>query len=258
MKIKVRIITFVTLAAAVSSGCSSSRKDRRENIGFVFDSFTGRDGTLLESHTGEKGATWSKCLVENLDEVLLNGNRIHKDGGNHDAIYFASGIPTSAEYDVSADVYVASNVPMSFSAVCGRMDPNAKSMYLVWYSYTNTSWELNKFDRGAQTQLGRCVLEVIPRKTYKVKLEIRNATKKVFIDGVERISSADNSLVEPGRAGVYFITQATLGGQAVNTGYHIDNFLAVAAGGDTVVSTSGRATESSSARGSAQAGNPLP
>ena len=56
-----------------------------------------------------------------------------------------------------------------------------------------------------------------------MKLEIRDATKKVFIDGVERISSSDNTISAAGKAAIRYINSDWGFG---TTGKAIDNFLA--------------------------------
>jgi hypothetical protein len=55
---------------------------------------------------------------------------------------------------------------------------------------------------GAQATLGTYAGDS-PSTTRAVKLQIRNAAKKVFIDGVERISSADNAITATGNPGLY-------------------------------------------------------
>ena len=56
-----------------------------------------------------------------------------------------------------------------------------------------------------------------------MKLEIRDAAKKVFIDGVERISSTDNAITAAGKAAIrYYNSDWGFG----TTGKAIDNFVA--------------------------------
>jgi hypothetical protein len=57
---------------------------------------------------------------------------------------------------------------------------------------------------GVNTSLGTFNEALINGDERTIKLQIRDATKKVFIDGVERISSADNAITAAGRAGVRF------------------------------------------------------
>src|SRR5919205_3815023 len=71
----------------------------------VNDTFTGTDGTLLQNHVGETGATWTKHPNYPADMTLLSG----KVYGPQWGLYYASGVPATNEYDVSADLTVSSN-----------------------------------------------------------------------------------------------------------------------------------------------------
>ena len=228
---KSKLILILLFSAVLTVGCGNTNLKggvKRSEITktFVADSFKGAKNSFLQSHAGETNATWAKSKVRNAGDLLLDDNGVHKDGGSNEAIYYVTSVPESPDYDVSADVYVVSHVPMAFSAICGRMDPDSKTMYTVWYSLSNTSWELNKFDRGDQNRLGQFSQELVPGKIYKIKLQLRNGSQKVFIDGVERISSTDNSLTAAGHPGLYFIAQDVLGERAATAGYHIANFQA--------------------------------
>src|SRR4051794_6046482 len=71
----------------------------------VTDTFTGNDGTLLENHVGETGASWISHPAYPA-RLQLSGGRLW---GPEWGLYLASGIPSTNEYDVSADLTVKSN-----------------------------------------------------------------------------------------------------------------------------------------------------
>src|SRR5439155_27321637 len=71
----------------------------------VTDTFTGSDGTLLQNHVGETGATWTKHSNYPANFTLAS-NRVYSVQW---AMYTASGVPATNEYDVSADLTVKSN-----------------------------------------------------------------------------------------------------------------------------------------------------
>ena len=185
---------------------------------FVSDLMTGSDGTDLTAHTGEIGATWSK--VTGVTGVIkLTSNRCKGDSGGV-SLYYASGDPTSAEYDVEADIYVISST--DYPGIGGRVSTSAETGYFVWHDPSN-EWHLVQMISGTQTDLGSYSQALVSGTTYHVKLEIRDATKKVFIDGVERISSSDNTITAAGKAAIrYFNSDWGFG----TTGKAIDNFLA--------------------------------
>src|SRR5258708_40265540 len=101
---------------------------------FTTDTFTDTAGTLLENHTGETGAVWTR------NPVLPTGSAaITADGrlrGNAAAtIYFSSGVPASADYDVEADLGVASNA--NNAGLVGRQSAPAETYYLFDYAHGN-------------------------------------------------------------------------------------------------------------------------
>src|SRR5207253_2474083 len=86
----------------------------------------------------------------------------------------------------------------------------------------SNEWHLVQIVSGTQTELGSYHQVLVAGTTYHMKLEIRDAAKKVFIDGVERISSSDNTITAAGKAAIrYEDSDFGLG----TTGMPIDNFL---------------------------------
>lgn len=187
----------------------------------VLDSFTGTNGTLLTDHSGETGATWANH-PSYTGTFQIASNRCRStlaDGTVNGA--FASGTPATAEYDVSASIVIvaASNAGALASAgLCGRMDESANTLYQASLT-EGTGWRLHKFVGGSATQLGSTVSQTLSNgQSYAVKLEIREASKKLFVGGVEKISSTDNAITATGKAGVRGRWATDSGG------YHYDAF----------------------------------
>lgn len=190
----------------------------------VSDSFTDTAGTLLENHTGATGATWTKHSASTTTAQITDAGRIRPSAvSSATALYYASGVPASAEYDVTADFVVMSLVTI-FTGITARTDTTANTFYFVRYNQTQGQlWQLYKFVAGTATLLGSFAQTLTVGQTYAVKLQIRDAAKKVFIDGVEQISSVDNAITAAGRAGVRL-----LDGSASDAGaLHLDNFTVV-------------------------------
>lgn len=196
---------------------------------FVQDSFSGTTGGNLTAHTGEVGATWTEHPDYGDNAVISADNRCRS--GGTDVCDFASGVPASPEYDVSADL-VCVSVPSDDRAtgVCGRVSTSLDTMYAARHRHeegililpdTNV-WELLKIVEGSVTVLGSFDQTLSAGTTYALTLEIRDAAKKLFVNGVERISSADNAITAAGRVGVRFD-----GSASDSIGYHLDNLSAV-------------------------------
>jgi hypothetical protein len=189
---------------------------------FVSDSFTDTTGTALGSHTGETGATWTKHPDYSGDAVISDANRVRSSSAGGVVIYYASGTPTSAEYDVEADL-VVKDVVNAISGVQGRMNTvTGDNHYDFRYNYFSLQWSLHRYVAGVETLLGTYSQTLSDEQSYALKLELRDAAKKCYVDGVERISSADNAVTAAGKAGLLMYRDAV--GNTV--GLHLDNFVA--------------------------------
>ena len=199
----------------------------------VNDTFTDTATTNLTAHTGELGATWTKQTGVTGNLVISNANRVRTTTADADVAYEASGVPATNEYDVECDFYCHTSIAGHYTILWGRKLTTAKTGYSAEIWVSEGSLNLCKFVNGAQTILGSFSMSLSDATSYHIKLEIRTAAKKVFVDGVERISSANDDLTDTGRGGiaVYCTTPAPTD----STGTHFDNFvvtdLTVAAGG---------------------------
>lgn len=181
---------------------------------FVSDTFTAANGTSVTSRSGAVGATWTAGSPAGAF-TIQNNRAWPATAGN----IYASGIPATAEYTVQCDYYIASATGSSGPA--GRIVPGANTYYYTYYDNSAGHWLLVKIVSGTITTLSQWVSAATTGQTYDVKLELLNATKKVYIDGVERISSTDNVITGAGRAGMRTGASATS-----TTAKHMTNFLA--------------------------------
>lgn len=179
----------------------------------VNDTFTGTDGTLIQNHTGETGATWTKETGAN-DATIINNRFVSYV--NDWTLYHPSGIPASANYSVEADLYAASVTPGFSGGVICRGDGSANNFYRARYSTDTGSWELSKYTSG-NTILGQYFATLTVGNTYNVKLSCSGSTITMYIDGVQRAQVTDTSITSKGFPGVFG------SGGSVSTGYHIDN-----------------------------------
>src|SRR5438876_780537 len=115
---------------------------------WVTDSFTDTAGTHLESHTGEVGATWTKHPNESFDCVITNANRLRNNSSGNASAYYASGTPQSANHDITADLYCASNptgTNFNSASLLGRLSTGAQTYYMARYEADNAptaAWQL--------------------------------------------------------------------------------------------------------------------
>lgn len=202
-------------------------------MAIVTDTFTDTAGTLLNAHVGETGANWTKHGSSGAPTLVVsNAGRIYCSGLN--TIYYTSGVPASAEYDVEWITRYLST-PQSFNvatAITARHSTVADTFYMARLSFDQL--ELYKRVAGTFTLLGSYAFTPVTNTDYAIKLEIRDATKKVYLDGVERISSTDNAITAAGRVGARGNTTT---GASNTTGGHIDNLTATNPAGTVFTQT---------------------
>lgn len=185
---------------------------------FVSDTFTETSDTDLTSHTGETGASWTLANGYSDSPVVNGANDVCMSGDSASAAAYASGEPATAEYDVEADV---KNLWYRSGGITGRHQTGANTYYML--RAHNSKFELYKVVNGSFSLLGQDTTTLTYGQEYSIKLEIRDATKKAYVDGVEKLSSTDNAITAAGRAGIRFSTSGSLS--------QIDNFTATDAGG---------------------------
>lgn len=169
---------------------------------FVNDSFTDTNGVLLQNHTGEVGATWTRHTSYTVNSEI-QANRAEASGNT--SAYHASGTPATAEYDVSATVNFDLGGSDILAGVTGRMSTSVNTFYwAVHQSNGANQWVLYKVEAGSFISLGTWAENPGTGATRRVKLEIRTAAKKLYVATVERISSADDAITAAGLAGLRF------------------------------------------------------
>ena len=187
---------------------------------FLNDTFTGAAGTELSAHTGESGATWAEASYANTGEaVLTDANRLRANTDNGD-LYYASGVPASADYEVEADLYVLSLIDGQVG-VHGRVSTAQQTYYRAVYKREDGQWQLFKAVNGTFTLLGSYTQALSTATSYNLRLRMVGTSIKVFIDDVERISVTDSAVSAAGRAGIITYRTATN-----STGIHISNVSA--------------------------------
>jgi hypothetical protein len=210
------------------------------DVVFVTDTFTDANGTDIVSHTGETGASWTKHTNSdyNSGAGAIQDNRLYNTGGN--VVFYASGVPSSPDYDVQANVHVVTVVSGRTAGVAGRIsNTSANTMYQARYTDAGT-FTLTKIVTGSQTTLGTYdPTDLTPGQSATIKLSMVGSTIKMFVDGVERVSVTDTAITAAGRAGVRLV-----GAGSSTTAFHLDTFSALhpgAGGGSGRPNATGRA-----------------
>jgi len=182
---------------------------------FTNDSFTDTAGTLLENHTGETGAVWTKNPVFSAGSIAITAaGRIRGNGTN--GVYCESAVPASADYDVEADLYVATNADAA--GISGRLSTSVATHYLFDYEAGGT-FNLFTVVNGSTLNETSFTIALTVGQTYRMRLSLRGTRISCYVNGVMVISITDTNIAGPGRAGVLMTTATT-----DTVGYQLDNF----------------------------------
>lgn len=167
----------------------------------VSDTFTEASDTLLTNHTPDIGGTWVKWSINTRDGLVREAtdDLVPGDSSSSSAGFFNQASPSSAEYWVQADI--SGNTDGNLCGLLGRGTGN--TFYQAFFEITAGDWSLQKVIAGAGTGLGSYTGDSLsPSVTRTIKLELFDASKKVYIDTVERISSADNAITATNYGGL--------------------------------------------------------
>jgi len=194
------------------------------------DTFTtsGVDEELSE-HTPDIGGGWVELPGKTYDAGIIaakaRGARLYENvagatsnQNSSRAAYKISPDPTSEEYDITVSVvsHDWTTINTYTRGFFGRKKAGEFTAYVVRIltnGHVANSVTLYKVVNNSATELASFDAELDDFDT--IKLEIRDAAKKVYHNGVEIISSSDNDITGGTEAGLFW-------GQAFGLGGHID------------------------------------
>lgn len=189
---------------------------------FVTDSFTDTNGTSIASHTGELGASWSALTGSSVVPTIVSNALDPSTGADANALYYASGVPPSADYSVSVTCVAGSALnPIAGPAL--RMSTSAQTGYfgLLFFLTGSTIFAIYKYVGGSIAQVANSggTSPVTAGQTYTITLsatgsaltlKVQRSSDGYWASGgtwVESeancISTTDSSISAAGRAGFW-------------------------------------------------------
>lgn len=169
----------------------------------VNDTFTESVDTALGSHTPDKGGAYVQhpASAQGMTVIAAEG-RCRGNSTTATSFFYNDVVPSSAEYTVEATIRVTSTSG-SYPGLAARMNTSGTlTAYIAFYDPALTRLDLQKVVGGTPTSLGTYTVTLSPDTDYALKLEAMNAAKKVFLNGVERISHPDNTITDTGKPGL--------------------------------------------------------
>ncbi len=189
------------------------------------DSFTDHR-VLLDAHTGEIGASWTKAC-SSTDAIVTAGDRLRKNENSSWARYYSSAVPATADYAVEADVYVASAVAKDWIGVAGRLSTSSANgtFYAAAYDQPSARWTLYSVINGTRTTLGQSTVQPLARSgTYRLRLGMAGSRISLLVNGVQQVSVVNTAITASGRGGVVLGSGLAKTRVTDTTGMHLDNF----------------------------------
>jgi hypothetical protein len=156
--------------------------------------------------------------------VITNENRVRRNGTDF-AMYYASGVPSSADYAVEGDVHVKSILAADAVGIIGRSSTSADTYYLARHVTSGTDrWELAKSVSGTITSLGTYDQTLSAGSTSTLRLEMQGSTIRLLVNGVQRVSVTDTSIAAAGRGGTRLGFSGATDVPTNTAGLHLDDF----------------------------------
>lgn len=196
---------------------------------FVSDSFTDTDAVLLQNHTGETGATWTKHGLYTSGDAAIASNRVYRSSAGN-SVYYASGNPASADYRVSAIMRVVT----AAGGECGVIG-RAATGSVSWYSWTY-SGSLYQLYVNASL-LGTVTIAATAGESYLLQLEMEGTAIRGYVQRVSdslwltssatwsgtrqaAVAATNGTVTTAGKAALWMTTATS------TTGRHLDSFEA--------------------------------
>ena len=183
------------------------------------DAFGGTSGDALSTYD----ANWTASSGTTGDGTISDAGRVRGATTAAVARYRADVTPSSADYSVSCDLYIASTLS-NRAGVCARQDPSANTRYFARYNRSTAGVELIKTVSGTSTQLGSTSSQTASAgSTYRLELIVNGTTIAAYWDGGGSpvISQTDSAISNAGHPGIIFLNPSVAGN---TSGIHIDNW----------------------------------
>lgn len=201
------------------------------------DTFIEAAGTpALTAHTPtgtNAGTAWTQEIISGSAFQRVDSANDYAEADsievNNRHLYTLQPDPAVSEYDVlltAAGVSVATTAPLGLIA---RMT-DASNMYgaATYRASDAADKKIWKMVATVVTELASGDAGVTAGDVFK--FEIRDATKKLFQGATERLSTSDNALTSPGRAG-FFQGNVFVAADDINSNWKIDDFSYVEVSG---------------------------
>lgn len=174
---------------------------------YWYDTLDGTTDADLKGRSGQVGASyirhpgggsdWADGVNNNWFHLTGNGRAYGGVYGYKYALYMASGVPADAEYDVRTTFDALSDPGGdNVTGIVFKMNASTVDFWTVGYQGFNKQWVLQKYTSGVPSTQGTWGdVQTAWPTSRNVEVRIRSTSPyiRVWIDGLERITSADST-----------------------------------------------------------------
>jgi len=168
---------------------------------FVSDQFTTAVNQTLESHTPNIGGAWTRLFGINGIQILAASDDIRNANPSSQEIYGNGAVPPANEYAVGISATFTNANASNFVEVFGRGNIVTSAGYLAHVA-ANGNVILYHVVSGTFTTLATGSAPMALNVQHSIVFSIRDSAKEIYVDGVLRASSADNTVTTVGIVGL--------------------------------------------------------
>jgi len=191
------------------------------NIFVPTDTFTAADGTDVDAYDPRWGTSRGSA-----PDAKIDTNRAYPTGSTfQESIHHHAAPPISAEYDVKGtwrSPNTNSHQGMLLARASGTVGGSNHTCYKFYTQ--NVSHEIQKCVNNSNTGLASWFRNNTAGMVERVECLVRDGSKKLLVDGVERMSTPNNDITGAGKVGFDIMPIAEAG--SATTGYQLDDFQA--------------------------------
>lgn len=192
----------------------------------VDDPFEEASNTDLDLHTpnvaGDQWVETERTGVRKI-RVFSTPDLASQDGNEQSdrAIYTSRPNPTSVEYDVQFTVPGVDSAGDDPCHVVARLTDTSNYYFVKFDSVDQNEMEMFRREGGINNSIGTSTTPLAASDV--VRFGIRDATKKIFVNAVEEISSTDNELTSAGSCGIA-VGNLSNGNDDIVTAWSFDDY----------------------------------
>jgi hypothetical protein len=183
-------VAFAAAVPAAAQDCSAAATTT-----FVCDQFTVAANTMLEAHTPNQGLAWIRQTGTNGITINAAADNARNVGAGDWNVYTNAATPAGAAVEVvtGATVFFTNASANTFVDLFGRASTTLLNGYQARFA-SNGTVSIIRYNGGTPTVITSTVVAVTLSTNITFFFSLKNASKEVWINGVNVLSTADNNI----------------------------------------------------------------